>query len=127
MRIRRKLMTECQRAGIGSETVFLLSVKIHLKVHCMGRSAKSCLPILRIEVIMAVRHMSYEIHLPTMVGLITQKSLVVKEIRLIFAIRFQGVEQIFVCFIKNFLHIIRKWLKLTRTELDLLQINQQKV
>ena len=71
-----------------------MSVEIYSEtLHVLHRSER-CLAVGRFEVVMIVRDISYEVYLPSLVGLIAQIGLIVKIIRLVFSLCLQRTEEV---------------------------------
>ena len=85
---------DAEGSEIGEEAVFLMSVEEYSEtLHVLHRSERS-FAVGRFEVVMIVRDISYEVYLPSLVGLIAQIGLIVKIIRLVFSLCLQRTEEV---------------------------------
>ena len=92
--VRGDVAGDAEGSEIGEEAVFLLSVEVHPEtLHVLHRSERG-LAVGRFEVVMIVRDISYEVYLPSLVGLIAQIGLVIKILWLVFSLSLQRTEEV---------------------------------
>ena len=76
--------------GGGAEHILLLSVEIDLERFRVGDGTEGGLTRLWREVVMILRDVSDQFYLPSLVGSVSDKCLIIKEIRLILSTCFEG-------------------------------------